>query len=377
MQQLKIIIPFLIALFIFAGCSAKIEQKKNISNATVQKADWDEIVGFEADDLTFALQVFQKDCKVSKKYDNLKEVCKKTNDINATTNAKDFFMSNFTPYKLLENKKKDTGIITGYYEPLLNGNRYKTKKYKYPVYSIPSDLLTIDIKKAYPKLKDYLLRGKLEGNKIVPYYTRAQIEAIDPTKSIHLKPICYVDDKIDLFFLHIQGSGKIKFPNGKILNIAYAQQNGRKYYAIGKKLIKLGVLTKSEVSLQSIKKWLIENPDKIDEILNLNNSYVFFKHSIKAATGSLGTQLVANRNLAVDRKYIPLGFPVFINTTNPITNKPINQLMIAADTGGAIKGKIRADFFFGNGEEAQELAGKMKQQGKLYIFIPNTQIKEN
>ena len=377
MQQLKIIMPFLIALFIFAGCSAKIEQKKNISNATVQKADWDEIVGFEADDLTFALQVFQKDCKVSKKYDNLKEVCKKTNDINATTNAKDFFMSNFTPYKLLENKKKDTGIITGYYEPLLNGNRYKTKKYKYPVYSIPSDLLTIDIKKAYPKLKDYLLRGKLEGNKIVPYYTRAQIEAIDPTKSIHLKPICYVDDKIDLFFLHIQGSGKIKFPNGKILNIAYAQQNGRKYYAIGKKLIKLGVLTKSEVSLQSIKKWLIENPDKIDEILNLNDSYVFFKHSIKAATGSLGTQLVANRNLAVDRKYIPLGFPVFINTTNPITNKPINQLMIAADTGGAIKGKIRADFFFGNGEEAQELAGKMKQQGKLYIFIPNTQIKEN
>ena len=148
------------------------------------------------------------------------------------------------------------------------------------------------------------------------------------------------------------------------------------FLAIGKKLIEMGVIEKENISLQTIRKWLIENPDQADEILNLNKSYVFFTKSAKTATGSLGTELTANRNLAVDRKNIPLGFPVFINTSNPVTQEPINKLMVAADTGGAIKGKIRADLFFGNGAKARELAGKMKQEGKLFIFLPNSKIEK-
>ena len=133
----------------------------------------------------------------------------------------------------------------------------------------------------------------------------------------------------------------------------------------------MGAIKREDISLQTIKQWLEANPDKIDEILNLNDSYVFFHKSKKGATGSLGVPLVAFRNLAVDRNYIPLGYPVFIDTTNPINNKKIQNLTIAADTGGAIKGDIRADFFFGFGEEAKQLAGNMKQKGKLYILLPN------
>ncbi len=356
-----------ILLTFFAGCAQKVEKFPNISKANFQQSSWDEIEGFNKDNFDIALDVFKKDCQASKKYENLKDVCEKSY---LQSNPKTFFMTNFTPYKLISDDNSDNGLITGYYEPLLHGNLKKTNRYKYPVYSVPKDLLTIDLGLAYPTLKNMRLRGRIVGNKVIPYDSREDIEKIDPKNSNNMKIICYVDNKIDLFFLHIQGSGKVKLPSGDILNIGYAQQNGRKYFAIGRKLIEEGYIKKEDISLQTIKSWLLKNPQRVDEILNLNPSYIFFNQSDKTATGSLGTQLTANRNLAVDRKYIPLGYPVFINTTNPINNEPINKLMVAADTGGAIKGKIRADFFFGNGELAQELAGKMKQPGKLYIFIP-------
>ncbi|MEA3497556.1 MAG: MltA domain-containing protein [Campylobacterota bacterium] len=361
----RYILSYILLLIFFTGCAQKIEQKPEISKANLQKASWEDLDGYESDDLNLALDVFKKDCAGSKKYKNLKNVCHLSKN---KQDANKFFKTNFTPYKLISDDNKDSGLITGYYEPLLFGSLTKTEKYQHPIYATPKDLLTIDLSKVYPELKKYRLRGKLVGNRIIAYETREELEQ---GKNKNLEPICYVDDKIDLFFLQIQGSGKVQLENGTILNIGYGQQNGRKYYSIGRKLIELGIIDKKDISLQTIKRWLKENPNKIDEILNLNNSYIFFRNSEKSATGSLGIELVANRNLAVDRSYIPLGFPVFINTTNPINNKEINQLMVAADTGGAIKGEIRADFFFGNGKMAEELAGKMKQTGKLYIFIPN------
>ena len=376
MSSLKIIALFFISLLLFTGCSSKIEQKSNISKANFQKVDMITIDGFEKDDLTKALKVFIKDCKASQKDPKLTDVCRKAKDINSLSNAKDFFLKNFTAYQLISDDGDDEGLITGYYEPLLQGSYYKTNRYKYPIYAVPKNLLTIELSQAYPSLSNYRLRGKLKGHKIVPYETREEIDAIDYRTTQNLNPICFVDDKIDLFFLQIQGSGKVQLPNGKFINVGYGGQNGHQYYAIGRKLIEMGAIEKENISLQSIRKWLIQNPDKTDEILNLNKSYVFFAKSEKTATGSLGTQLTANRNLAVDRNNIPLGFPVFIKTSNPITQEPINQLMVAADTGGAIKGKIRADLFFGNGEKARELAGKMKQDGELFIFLPNSKIEK-
>ena len=346
-------------------CQKEVIYKKDITKANLSKVSWDSIDGFYDDNLDLALDVFKKDCKKSQRYKKLKQVCQKAFFSN---NSKEFFTNNFTPYQLLDDKYNEDGLITGYYEPLLYGSLTKTTKYKYPIFQTPSNLLTINLGDAYPYLKGKTLRGKLVGNKVVPYTKRADLESIEKK---HLQPICYVDNKIDLFFLQIQGSGKVKLENGKILNIGYSQQNGRKYYPIGRKLIELGYIKRENISLQSIKEWLENHPKRIDEFLNLNDSYVFFHLSQKSATGSLGVELVERRNLAVDRKYIPLGYPVFINTTNPIDNKPINTLMVAADTGGAIKGEIRADLFFGNSNEAKELAGKMKQKGKLFLFIPN------
>lgn len=352
-------------VFFFLGCSQKYEQKSAISQANLKQISWESIKEFDSDNLPIALEVFQKACEKSIRNPLLKEVCElSSTDIT----PEEFFHKNFTPYKLIGDEGQEEGLITGYYEPILHGSLTRTERYQYPIYKRPDDLLIIDLDGVYEELKDYRLRGKVVGNKVIPYYSREELEkGVKPD----LEPICYVDDKIGLFFMQIQGSGKIKLEDGTILNVGYSDQNGRPYYAIGKKLIEEEHIEKEDISLQSIRAWLEKNPEKIDEILNLNESYIFFKKSEQAATGSLGVELVPFRNLAVDRNYIPLGFPVFINTTNPLDNTPIRQLMVAADTGGAIKGEIRADFFFGSGDEAKELAGKMKQKGNLYILIPN------
>ncbi|MEA3513702.1 MAG: MltA domain-containing protein [Campylobacterota bacterium] len=365
---LNIFIFIGVSFFLFTGCSSKIEQKPQISQANMKKVDWEDLEGFEADDLNRSLKVFVKDCVNSISDDTLTLVCQSAK---IAEDGKSFFKSNFTPYQLIDDEGDEDGLITGYYEPTLNGSYYQTKRYKYPIYEVPNDLLTIDMTTAYAELKKYKLRGKFKNNKIIPYDTRETIENKDFRTDVNLKPICFVDDKIDLFFLHIQGSGRVLLENGKIINVGYGAQNGRKYYSIGRKLIEIGAIKKEDVSLQTIREWLIKNPKEADEVMNLNESYIFFNKNSKLATGSLGTQLTPLRNLAVDRDMIPLGFPVFLNTTNPITEEPINQLMIAADTGGAIKGKIRADLFFGGDDKAEALAGKMKEKGMLYILVPN------
>ncbi len=357
-------ISVLIVVLFISGCTPKYNtQFQDISKANLKKSSWSELKNFENDNLDLSLEVFKKACVRSKRYDTFKQICEKALH---TSNSKEFFQKNFTPFKLHDDNNKDHGLITGYYEPLLNGSRTKTGKFQYAIYKVPKDLITVDLSSLYPELKKYRLRGQLKGNKLIPYNTREQM----PNKK-NLEPIAYVDSKVDLFFLQIQGSGKVKFQDGTIINVGYANQNGRQYNSIGKAMIKLGHITPSQGSLQGMKKWFEQNPEKVDEVLNINDSYVFFHESKKSATGALGVELVAKRNLAVDRKYIPLGMPVFIQTTNPLNKKEINQLMVAADVGGAIKGEIRADFFWGNNKEAEQTAGKMKQKGILYMLIPN------
>ena len=358
---------FILALLLFfLGCEQRtIVKKQDISNAFLEKQSFEDLDGFEEDDLIFALEVFQKDCKVSKRNRYLEEVCEKSFEY---TDAKAFFTNEFTPYKLLNPDKSDKGLITGYYEPLLYGSLEKTEQYRYPIYKRPDDLIIVKLTSLYPELKKYRLRGKVEGKYLIPYEPRSKI---DGTQKEKFDVICYVDSKVDRFFLEIQGSGKVQLQDGSIINVGYADQNGRKYYPIGRKLIQDGEIKPQDISLQAIKQWCDENPTKVDKLLHLNPSKVFFKKSDKSATGSLGTQLVAQRNIAVDRKYIPLGFAVFINTNDPISAQPINKLVVAADTGGAIKGDIRADFFWGNGKNAQLKAGKMAQSGVLTILIPN------
>lgn len=354
---------FIVLVAFFGGCVGQPQYAKiqNISESNLKKVDWKELESFDNDNIDEAFVVFKKACESSKS--KLKSTCNLAKDVN---NSKEFFKNNFTPYKLFDQDNKDTGLITGYYEPLLYGSRTKSERYKYPIYKTPKDLVVVDLASVYPSLKGMVLRGKIEGNKLIPYPTRKEIESKND-----FDVICYVDDKLELFSLHIQGSGRIQLDNNKTINVGYDGQNGRKYVAVGGELLKNGYLKKGDVSLKTINKWLNENTEKMDDILNLNESYIFFNESSKSATGSLGVELVAGRNLAVDTKSIPLGYPVFLKTKNPLTKEKLERLMIAADTGGAIKGKIRADYFFGFGDEARNLAGYMKEQGEMYILLPN------
>lgn len=353
-------------LFFITGCAPKYTSMEKVSKAQLEQLDFDDIQGFHEDNLDLALRVFQKDCKRSKRYNIFKQVCQKANE---TTDSKTFFTQNFTPFKLRNQSGKDKGVITGYYEPLLQGSLKKTKEFKYPVYKTPKDLIVVDLKSVYPKLKNYRLRGRVVGNKLVPYNPRALMK-----NKKNLEVICYVNSKTDLYFLEIQGSGKIELRDGSIMNVGFANQNGHPYASIGKYMIKKGYIggkSGYSASIQGMKRWFMENPKKVDGVLNVNPSYVFFAQTKQGATGSLGTELTQRRNLAVDRSYIPLGMPVFINTKNPVTHENIDQLMVAADTGGAIKGEIRADFFWGFSKEAEKYAGRMKEKGSLIIFVPN------
>jgi membrane-bound lytic murein transglycosylase A len=364
-KQLYKYFVYLILLFIITGCTPKYEKFETISQGNLAKANWNELEGFQNDDLEKAFDVFKQGCQKSKNNALLKESCKKANEYQ---NGLAFFKENFVPHKLYDDAHKDEGLITGYYEPLLQGSRTKSKTYQYPVFKQPKDLIAVDLTSVYPELSKYRLRGKIVGNKLVPYDARATMKEDE-----HKEIIRYVDNKVDLFFLHIQGSGRIQLDTGEIINVGFADQNGRLYNSVGKKMIAQGLLKGYGGSMQGMKKWFEDNPEQTDAVLNHNESYVFFHESSKSATGSLGVPLVAQRNIAVDRNYIPLGFPVFLQTKNPITKQSINQLMVAADTGGAIKGKIRADFYWGFGDEAGEIAGKMKELGKMYIFIPKEQ----
>ena len=370
-----VIYIFIITTLFFTGCTMKEEvvvpkEEKIVpppvkpTTENMKAVSFTEIEGFYKDDLNHALEVFKKDCKKSKKNELFTEVCEKAE---SEIDGKKFFTLYFQPYKLLDENSSDEGLITGYYEPLLYGSLKKTSRYKYPLYKTPKDMYIVDFTSIYPDLKTYKLRGKLVGNKVLPYDSREEIEK-NPSKE--LEPIVYVDNKVDVFLLHVQGSGKVLLDTGELINVGYAEQNGRKFKGIGMYMLNKGYITKDELSAQGMKKYLDKNPSKADEVLNQNESYVFFQRSNQGATGSLGTPLTAKRNIAVDRSVIPLGMPVFLNTTNPVDKKPINQLMVAADVGGAIKGKVRADFFWGFGDSAFDYAGRMKEKGKMYVFMP-------
>jgi len=355
-----------LALYIslFAGCSihnSPYEQNlSNISQGNLKKVSWSELKEFESDNLDEAFIVFKKGCQSSK--NSLKELCNLTKDRN---DSQSFFINNFELYKLYDNSNNDKGLITGYYEPLLYGSKTQTEKYKYPIYKTPKDLVVIDLKQFSSELPKKKLVGKVLKNKFIPYDTREEI-----SKREDLEAICYVDNKVDLFFLHIQGSGRVQLDTNETINIGYSGQNGRDYFAIGKQLVADGEIQKEKISLQTIRQWLESHPDKSEEILNLNQSFIFFEESNTSASGSLGVELVEKRNIAVDTTIIPLGYPVFLKTTNPITKEKINRLVVAADTGGAIKGEIRADYFYGFGKVAEEFAGVMKEEGEMYLFIP-------
>ena len=345
-------------LVLFSGCSlTPTLTTKEMPNTPLVKSSFSELPEWERENHEDVLDSFINSCQSSrtqKLYSSLCEEAKKT------LNAKSFLESEFQPYVI--SSEDEDGLLTGYYEPELSGSLNKSEEYAYPVYSTPSDLIIVDLHTIYPDLKEYRLRGRIEGNRLVPYYSRAQ------SKGKNSEIICYTNSKVDLFFLEIQGSGRIKLDNGETIFVGYDNQNGYKYRAIGRYLVEIGALKMEEVSLQSIRAWLEANPSRIDEVLNYNKSVVYFSKRSQAATGSLGLELTPKRSVAVDRKYIPLGSLLYLNAK--IDNQEVSRAVIAQDTGGAIKGALRADLFLGYGDKAMNTAGKLKSSLKLWALLP-------
>ena len=283
-----------------------------------------------------------------------------------------FFERAFDPWQVLNPDESAQGLITGYYEPLLQGSLTRTTVYRFPLYGPPPDLLTIDLGDLAPDLKGRHLRGRLEGNRVVPYFSRAEIDLKDGPLTGH--ELLWVDNPVKLFFLQIQGSGVIQLRDGRRLHVGYADQNGHPFRSIARYLIEQGRLPLAQASMQGIEAWARSHPQDLQPVLNQNPSFVFFRllpPDLPGPLGTLGVPLTGQASLAVDTQTIPLGAPVFLSTTWPGRHQPLNRLMMAQDTGGAIRGAVRADFFWGFGVEAEEAAGHMKQAGQLWLLYPH------
>ena len=353
------------------------DTEKVFTKSIHKPASWSALVGWENDNLLPAWQAFIKSCSVLSQQVFWKASCQAATSLSKPDHAalSKFFRNNFVPYQIINKDNTEEGIVTGYYEPLLKGSRKPSAQYRYPIHSAPPELLTINLGTLYPEVKDLRLRGRLDGRKIVPYYTRAEI--MQNPKLLSQHEFLWVEDEIELFFLQVQGSGRVMLDNGEIIKIGYADQNGHPYNSIGKLLVQRGELLLENASMQGIKQWGKKNPSKLPELLKQNARYVFFRElpaDISGPIGALGVPLTAGRSIAIDPQSIPQGAPVFLATTWPNTNKPLNRLMVAQDVGSAITGGVRADFFWGFGEEAANQAGKMKQNGKMWVLMPKNNL---
>lgn len=277
-------------------------------------------------------------------------------------NARAFFEKNFTPYAL-----SGEGLFTGYYEPEIRGSRIQTGAYRTPVYGVPSDLIRVDLSQFSPQFKGEHISGRLNGQKLVPYATRADINARGLPAA---KILVWCDDPVALFFLQIQGSGRVKFEDGSSARIAYAGENGRPYTAIGRVLLAKGELEKEKISLATIRGWLKAHPELAQGVMEANQSFIFFEEKMLGDTalgnnGVQGVPLTPLGSMAIDLRKNALGAPYYIAAD------PVKALLVAQDTGGAIRGQVRGDVYFGFGGAAERRAGEMKAQGRMFVLLPN------
>jgi membrane-bound lytic murein transglycosylase A len=351
----------------------------------LQAARWSDLPGWDSDDLPVAWPAFLQSCRGlagTPRWPAWRAVCEQARAVSGTDAPaiRDFFESRFAPYLLTNPDGSTQGLVTGYYEPLLRGSRTRTKEYSQPVLGVPPDLLTIDLSDVLPNLKNMRLRGRLVGDRVLPYFSRAEIAARGLADLHPEKVLLWVDDAVELFFLQTQGSGRVKLADGRMVRLGYANQNGHPYKAIGRVLADRGELPIEQASMQGIQAWARANPSRLAELLDANPSYVFFREmpvrdngggdDAEGPQGALGVPLTPGRSIAVDPRHVPLGAPVFLSTTEPLAKVPLTRLVLAQDTGGAIRGVVRADFFWGFGSDAGARAGRMKQPGAMWVLLP-------
>lgn len=299
--------------------------------------------------------------------------------------AREFFLTWFDLWRVAADTRAtnasnnagivDTGLATGYYEPLLRGSRTRHGPYQHPIYRVPDDLIAVELDALYPQLKGLRLRGKLVGGKLVPYDSRAEIERRARLGQMQRYALCWVDDPVEAFFLQIQGSGRIALEDGTYMRVGFADQNGHPYKAVAKWLAENAGLSLSEMSMQRIKRWAKENPQRTQELLNANPNFVFFAERKGGdpelgPIGAQGVPLTAQASVAVDRRYWPLGLPFVIDVKQTRPAQAFTRAVVAQDTGSAIRGVLRFDYFWGFGEAAAGPAGAQKSAVRAWILMP-------
>jgi membrane-bound lytic murein transglycosylase A len=327
------------------------------SIASFNAVSWQALPGWQEDDLSQAWPAWLKSCDVLRKRSgeiNWRQLCAQAANIPArdAQSIRRYFESNFQAYEIRNSSGSETGLITGYYEPVMNGSQTRTSTYNVPLYAYPNAW-----KKSRPN----------------PGPTRAELISSGVLQGSEL---AWVQDPVAAASMQIQGSGKIRLQDGRILRLGFAGTNEQPFKSSAQWLIDRKEMTRSEASMQGISQWAKRNPDRVNEMLNANPRFVFFKElpsNVDAdlgPNGALGVPLTSERSIAVDLQVMPLGAPVFLATTKPLSNQPLQKLVIAQDTGKAIVGGVRADYYWGSGDAAGEIAGRMKQNGKMWLLLP-------
>jgi membrane-bound lytic murein transglycosylase A len=385
---MKIMNRFIVTLglaLLLNGCATTPPQTTDKEQAALvlKPASFTSMPGWASGNQTGALSAFVKSCgRILQKpasssfgvtggtYGDWQPACRAAlatpqND----ASAKALFEQYFTPWQATANGDAE-GLFTGYYEASLNGSRTRHGPYQYPLRAKPDDLIVADLGEFKPELKGQKITGRVVGDRFKPYPDNKAITE-GGLAAGQDRPLVWVDDKIAAFFLQIQGSGTVRLDDGTAMRLNYAGQNGREYYAVGRELVKRGELAKEDVSMQSIRAWMQAHPDQAAGLMYTNPSYVFFRELPAAGTevsppGAEGVALTPGHSLAVDHKKIAYGTPIFL------TVPAMNRLLVAQDTGGAIKGPVRGDVFWGRGADAEHKAGLMKDKGRMWLLLPKS-----
>jgi membrane-bound lytic murein transglycosylase A len=357
---------------------------------TLRLTTFEHLPGWNSADLKKSLKVFQISCHafikqnpeqivgtdlIDLRVKDWQPACQAALELNPVTEkaAKTFFQNWFQPVEFSDSES-DLGLFTGYYVPAFKGSYLKTKQFNVPLYETPNDLVASDLGMFSNDLKDRHIAGRVVKHQLIPYYTREEINK--GALKGKAKVLAWINNPIDRLFLEIEGSALIELKDGTTISIGYDAQNGMPYTAIASVLIKKGVMTRDNASMQAIKRYLTEHPKQVNKVINQNKSFVFFRKMAQgAALGSQGVSLTPGYSLAIDKQWIPMGTPLWLNTSRPDANNPdvsksLQRLMIAQDTGGAIRGKIRGDVFWGGGTRATLIAGHMKNPGHYWLLLP-------
>ncbi|HAA92339.1 MAG TPA: murein transglycosylase [Rhodospirillaceae bacterium] len=372
-----------IIFLLLLGVASCAPEPKKVPTFSIEPVSFSELPGWQRDNQAEALPALRASCKKFKagrgnvgtkwiaiSVDHWQGPCNALPPANASTaSARAYFEQWFRPYRVSGPKGED-GLFTGYFEAELTGSRRRENASQIPLYGLPRDHVSVDLSKFDPKLTGKKIVGRVEGRRLVPYHKRGAIDA--GALSNQGVELIWADDQIDLYLLHVQGSGRVQLRDGSVLRVGFAGHNGHGYRSIGRVLIRRGELRKGGASWPDIRRWIEQNPGKARALLAENPRFIFFR-SVRGQgpIGAQGVALTPGRSLAVDRRYLPFGAPVWLTTHWPNDeSRPLRLLMVAQDTGAAIKGPDRGDFFWGHGKGALRYAGSMKGQGRYFVLLP-------